>query len=169
MIPDKLYFDMDGVLADFDRGVEELLGLPAIPQGKQSPAETNRLYDTMREKEAHFYGKLHPVPGAVEFFNEMHERFGKKCGILTGIPRPKRGIAEARADKEAWLKKYLPGDYEVNIVYRIEKPLLCTGKGCILIDDYKSNIVAWEKAGGTGILHTDFDSTRKKLQELGVL
>jgi len=165
---EKLYFDMDGVLADFDRGVVELCGLPAIPQGKQTPEETDRLYDTMRGV-PHFYGSLKPIDGAIEFFREMYEKFGDKVGILTGIPKPRRGIDEAAEDKRNWLKQYLPGDYEVNIVYRVEKPKLCTGKGCVIIDDYISNVKAWEQAGGTGILHTNFKETREKLVKLGIL
>ncbi len=32
-------------------------------------------------------------------------------------------------------------DLKVNIVYREEKPDYCGGKGCILIDDMKKNIL----------------------------
>ncbi|MBQ9870375.1 MAG: hypothetical protein IJM27_00455 [Eubacterium sp.] len=31
-----------------------------------------------------------------------------------------------------------------------EKPQYCSGKDCILIDDYSVNIEAWEAMGGTG-------------------
>ena len=30
---EKIYFDMDGVLADFERGVRELCGMEPAPQG----------------------------------------------------------------------------------------------------------------------------------------
>ena len=39
-------------------------------------------------------------------------------------------------------------------------------EGDILIDDYPSNIRAWEKAGGIGILHTDAQSTIQQLQTI---
>ena len=35
----RIYFDMDGVLADFDRGVRELCGLEPVSQGVTGPRE----------------------------------------------------------------------------------------------------------------------------------
>jgi hypothetical protein len=43
----------------------------------------------------------------------------------------------------------------------------CTGKDCILIDDLKKNIEAWESFGGTGIHHTSAEETISKLREPG--
>ena len=40
---EKIYFDMDGVLADFDRGVEELCGVPCPEQGKSRSQEEDDL------------------------------------------------------------------------------------------------------------------------------
>ena len=40
MTAEKIYFDMDGVLADFDRGVRELCGMEAFDQGGRSPARS---------------------------------------------------------------------------------------------------------------------------------
>ena len=36
----KIYFDMDGVLADFDRGVRELRGVDCISQEQRAPGYT---------------------------------------------------------------------------------------------------------------------------------
>lgn len=36
----RIYFDMDGVLADFDRGVLELCGMETLPQSTRSPEQT---------------------------------------------------------------------------------------------------------------------------------
>lgn len=53
----------------------------------------------------------------------------------------------------------------------IEKIFLdiCTGKGCILIDDLKSNIRNWEDAGGTGILHVNPEETMRFFRETDTL
>ena len=57
----------------------------------------------------------------------------------------------------------------VNIVYKEDKPDYCTGRDCILIDDLPANIMAWEKMGGTGIINTGAEDTRKILEEMGLL
>ncbi len=95
---EKIYFDMDGVLADFDGGVTNLCGLRSLAQGEhRSKEEDDQMWEKIR-KVPHFYDKLDPMPGAVELFNEIYGKYGDKCEILTGIPKPKRGILTAGDD-----------------------------------------------------------------------
>ena len=149
----KIYFDMDGVLADFDGGVTKLCGLRPVKQGEhRSKEEDDLMWEKIREVD-HFYDKLEPMPGAVELFLELYEKYGDKCEILTGIPKPKREILTAGEDKISWAHRILMPELKVNIVYREEKKNYCTGEDCILIDDLKSNIEDWKNHGGTGILY----------------
>ena len=165
----KIYFDMDGVLADFDGGVTKLCGLRPIKQGeRRSKEEDDLMWEKIREV-SHFYDKLDPMPGAVELFNELYKKYGSKCEILTGIPKPKRGIATAGEDKIAWAHRILTPELKVNIVYREEKKNFCEGMDYILIDDLESNIEDWLNYGGTGILHVSADDTKKKLVEKNIL
>lgn len=39
--PEKIYFDMDGVLADFDRGIRELCGIEPMDQMKATEEKSN--------------------------------------------------------------------------------------------------------------------------------
>ena len=166
---EKIYFDMDGVLADFDAGVSKLCGLRPIVQGEyRSKEEDDLMWKKIREV-GHFYDKLDPMPGAIELFKELYERYGDKCEILTGIPKPKRGILTAGDDKIAWAHRVLSPRLRVNIVLREEKKNFCTGKGSILIDDLKSNIDDWANYGGTGILHISSEDTRLQLLEKDLL
>ena len=112
---------------------------------------------------------LYPMPGAVELFNEIYGKYGDKCEILTGIPKPKRGILTAADDKIAWAHRILSPTLKVNIVYREEKKNYCKGKDSILIDDLRSNIDDWISYGGTGILHISAGSTGLKLREMDLL
>lgn len=53
----KIYFDMDGVLADFGRGITELCGLPFVDQDKQTRSQTDAMFAAMK-KVPHFYDQL---------------------------------------------------------------------------------------------------------------
>lgn len=166
----KIYFDMDGVLADFERGVKEICGLEPISQNAKnndSQAEVD-MWEAIR-KVGNFYDCLEFMPGAKEMFDTVYNKYGDKCEILTGIPKPKRGIVSAGDDKKAWVKRLLSKDIMVNIVYREEKPKYCTGKDCVLIDDFEKNIKEWEAIGGTGILNKSADETMAELKKLNII
>ena len=152
----KIYIDMDGVLADFDDGVRELLGLEPEPQGKQTQSFQNKMWQKLSEY-GHFYRDLKPEKGAVEGFQKLFAKYGDKVEILTGIPKPRRNVPSAGEDKKEWVKKYLSDDVKVNIVYREEKKNCCLGKEYLLIDDYKKNTDEWILHGGTAVLFDGWD------------
>lgn len=164
----KIYFDMDGVLADFDRGIVELCHLQPKPQGMQTEADNVEMFEAMR-LQGNFYDKLEVLPGAAEMFNMIYERYGDKCEVLTGIPKPRRGITTASEDKTNWMRRKFGADIVMNIVYRSDKKNFCLGEDYILIDDYDSTIAEWEARGGIGIVHHSAEETIRRLTELGVL
>ncbi len=152
MVVKKIYFDMDGVLADFDRGVRELCHMEPSPQNEGwRPGMDDPMWAKARQIE-HFYDKLELLPGAKEMFDFIYGKFGDRCELLTGIPKPKRGMLHSDTDKVKWTRRLLSEDVVVNTVYREEKPNYCSGPDCILIDDLKANVADWVKNGGTGIV-----------------
>lgn len=168
IVPDRIYFDMDGVLADFDRGVAELAGFEKHCKQGESSAEDDLMWDAVR-KVGHFYDRLSPLPGSIELFCDLFARYGDRCEILTGIPTPRRDMPTSGDDKVAWVRRLLPAGVKVNVVYRREKKNFCKGKGSILIDDFHKNVSEWERHGGTGILFEGADAAREALRTLGVL
>ena len=55
-----------------------------------------------------FTGDLKPLPHALESFAQIYSDYGDRCEILTGMPKPKRGIIYAGDDdKVNWVHKYL--------------------------------------------------------------
>ena len=165
----KIYFDLDGVMADFDRGVHEMCGLDPFSH-EDDPAFDfdEEMWERIKEV-GHFYDKLELMPGAKELFNDLYAKYGDKCEILSGIPKPRRGITTAGEDKINWVRRMLSEDIKVNIVFKEDKPDFCTGNDCILIDDLPANIRAWEKIGGTGIINTGAEDTREILENMGIL
>ncbi len=164
----NIFFDMDEVLADFSRGVREIVGVETPPQDGKHKDEEDKMWTGIRDA-GHFYDRLELVSGAKELFDEVYSKYGYKCEILTAVPKPKRNIPDAGDDKKKWVKRLLSDKIKVNIVTREEKPGYCKGKDCILIDDLPGNIEDWESTGGTGILFTAAENTLNALRELGVL
>lgn len=167
---EKIYLDMDGVLADFERGVKEICGLtpPSQNAKHRKPGEDDAMWEAIKAC-SHFYDYLELMPGAKAMFDALYEKYGDKCEILTGIPKPRREIVNAAADKKIWVKRLLSEDVVVNIVFREEKPKYCHGEGCVLIDDMERNIRDWKALGGTGIVNVSADETMEQLKELGIL
>lgn len=151
---------MDGVLADFDKGVVELAGYT-----EKDGYQDEHMWEKIKEV-PNFYDKLDFMPGALDMFNKIYEQFGNKCEILTGIPKERRGIKTAGEDKTTWVRRLLNKDIKVNIVYKEEKKLFCTGNDCILVDDYDENVNDWTSVGGTGILHSNPEETLSIIEEI---
>ena len=165
----KIYFDMDGVLADFGRGVRELCNMEALSQnGERDLKQDDLMWEAIRDTDC-FYDRLELLPGAQEMFDEIYAKYKSRCEILTGVPKPERGILTAGQDKTAWTRRLLSKDVKVNIVLRKEKIQRCTGLDAVLIDDYAKNIREWQAAGGTAILHTSAENTLRQLREMGLL
>ena len=166
---EKIYFDMDGVLVDFNRGVLEMFRIEA---GDQEAPGRKELDDRMFEAIAstpNFYFKLEPVDGMLDILNELISRYGKKVEILTGIPKPERNVVTAADDKREWIRKFVSDDLVVHTVQRREKMEYAKGPKTILIDDMGKNIDEWKAAGGTGIRFTGVEDLKKTLTEMGIL
>ncbi len=165
----KIYFDMDGVLADFARGVREMCNREYIPQGEiRSDEEEGLMWEAIRKVD-HFYARLEPLPGAIGMLEEVCRVYGDRCEILTGVPKESRGIRDAGKDKIAWMRRMFPEEIPVNIVMRREKKNYCKGAGSILIDDLEKTVLEWREKGGIAVLHLDADSTLAALKEMGLL
>ena len=165
-----IYLDMDGVLADFDRGVNELCGMRASSQAGRDddPDYDDRMWAAIRKVD-HFYDKLELMPGAKELFDRLRGKYGDRVEILTGIPRKERGIVTAAEDKIAWTRRLLSEDVIIHTVSRKEKQDYCKGPEDILIDDREKTIREWREAGGTGILHVSAEETIRELEKRGLL
>lgn len=156
---EKIYIDMDGVLADFEKGVREHCGIGTEDDEKMWAAVKNV---------DHFYYKLEPISGTIEMMKSLIDKYGDKCEILSAVPKARRGIIHAEEDKREWIRKYLGNEIVVNLVHDwTEKLPFCTGEGCILIDDRYENILGWREVGGTGILFHNATDAHDEVLILG--
>ncbi len=152
----KIYIDLDGVLADFDKWKLE------YAKTYQEILINNSEFWRQASKVNHLYKHLDVMPDAFKLLKYL-KSLNIPLAILTGIPK-KSSMPEAEQDKRDWVKKYI-GDIEFNIgPYSVNKQRF-SGPGLVLIDDNELNITQWIQKGGIGILYTDFNSCKKELEK----
>lgn len=136
--PCRLFLDLDGVLADFDQGVERVTG-------RRPPLLSNREMWRALAREADFFATLEMMIGARDLWDYCRPF---KPTILTGIPRG----AWAAPQKRRWVAAVLGENVEVITCLSAEKHRW-SGPGHVLVDDREKQRAAWEGAGGHFILH----------------
>ncbi|WP_029011148.1 hypothetical protein [Azospirillum halopraeferens] len=147
-----LFLDLDGVLADFDRGVREVTG--------KAPEELP-MKVMWRELSRHrdFFGTLAFMHDARDLwaFCAPHDPT-----ILTGLPLG----SWAPEQKRRWVAHMLGPHVRVITCMTRDKPRH-SGPGKVLVDDREKTRAGWEAAGGTFILHTTAASSIAALRRLG--
>lgn len=153
-VPRQLYLDCDGVLADFDRGVRELLGAP--PQAFQRRVGPARFWRELAQA-PDFYARLPLMPGARELFEAVRHL---DPVILTGLPRGNW----AADQKVRWAAEHFPGTRIITCM-AVDKRRHCQ-PGDVLVDDTVRHRHLWEEAGGIFIEHRSVEQTLRELRPL---
>ena len=147
----QLYLDCDGVLADFDRGAEAILGMR--PKAFQQRYNIGRMWAKLASA-PDFYGTLPLMPGAVELFDAVKHL---DPVILTGLPRGNW----AADQKVRWAAEHFPGTRIITCM-AVNKRNHCV-PGDVLVDDTLKHAHLWEKAGGIFIHHRSVEETLETL------
>jgi len=195
------FFDLDGVLADMEKGLQqnpEILSLRKIlddlinnnfPEYKNlvddkikekikanlppdAPANhplrplkkafnnyTNKIF-SLASKEG-FYKNLSLMPGAKEMLKKAQEISGKKPDILSS---PVQGENTSVQEKKDWVNANF-GDLVDKIIIDTNKDKYAKSKNDILIDDRPKYVDAFESAGGSAILHKNYNDTIKEMEK----
>lgn len=149
----KLFLDLDGVLADFERGVRTVTG----KRPEELPLKT-------------MWAALAHAPRFFETLELMHdaEALWRFCAphhptILTGLPLGKW----APEQKRRWVARVLGAHVPVITCMSREKPRW-SGPGHVLVDDRASAREGWERKGGTFVHHVSARHTIAALRDLGI-
>ena len=94
----KLYFDMDGVLVDFQSGIDKLSD------------EVKEKYKDNLDNVPGIFGLMEPKEGAIEAVHKLKEHYD--VYILTTAPWKN---PTAWADKVAWVTKHLNDVFHKNL------------------------------------------------------
>ena len=159
MIEYKLFLDLDGVLADFNRGVYELTGKQPEELKLKSMwgqiARSDRFFDRLSWTED---GRS--LWSATQHLSPI---------ILTGLPHGKW----AAPQKRSWCARELGS--EVSVITCMSRDKGITAKEYytsptipLLIDDRVQNQAGWEKEGGHFILHRSAQESLAAMRSLGL-
>jgi hypothetical protein len=153
----QLYLDCDGVLANFDRGATEILGMP--PKAFQTRHNTGLFWQKLANA-PDFYARLPLMPDARRLFEAVRHL---DPIILTGLPRGNW----AADQKVRWAAEHFPGTRIITCM-AVDKRNHCA-QGDVLVDDTVKHRHLWEEAGGIFIHHTSAESTLTQLAPLFAL
>ena len=168
-----VWFDMDGVLADFDGHYMKLTGRPTW-YGDAEKTHDEKWNLIMQHPT--FFKDLPWVPGARMMYAFVEYSKKATAAILSAASGH---IKESAEHKYIWLANEIPTLFDPNagleLVPRIEGTVQIVAHkrdkaafakpGDILVDDFDANIDAWRKAGGIGIRFRDAIQAITELQE----
>lgn len=133
-----LYCDLDGVLADFDKGIEMKFKKPVSP---------GLMWGTINKSRT-FFEELPWMPKGRELWDTIKQYHPV---ILTGIPN---GNKTATEQKKRWCARELGPDVQVITCLTKEKANYCLSES-ILLDDRPNNKDEWINRGGKFILYNE--------------
>jgi len=149
-----LFLDCDGVLADFDAGAKQLLGMtPAAFEERHGRGE----FWKRLARASNFYGELPEMPDARRLFDAVKHL---KPTILTGLPLGKW----AAPQKERWAAEHFPGVPIITTMARQKH--LHMERGDVLVDDRENHRHLWENAGGIFVHHKNAEETVRQLARI---
>jgi hypothetical protein len=148
----KIYLDMDGVIADFDKRYKARYKM--LPREAEEHKEFDKFF-TQFIADGEF-ADLDLMPDAVELLDFL-KGLKVPTEILSSSASEKRD-PHIRPQKMEWLKNNNI-EFPAIIVPGKRHKKDYSNANSILIDDTQVNIDQWRREGGIGILHTDAVST----------
>ena len=166
-----VYLDMDGVLADFFGGVENLYGVSHWKELTSDKTKDLKKEVIDRITGTDFFATLPKFPTADSLIDMVKTFTGGKFSINTS---PLRGDHENSGKyKKVWISNNIEQPDEIIVTGRKESYAKDKASGTpnILIDDRPVNIQRWQAAGGYGILYQanrdQLTKVKKGLEDYG--
>jgi len=159
----RIFVDLDGVLADFEKHARETLHVDPHATDKESVNQLFKKLDQYQLAGGKYFEHMPPMPDAMHLWNYIKEYNPTICSAIGRI-------AHAQPEKQAWVRQHLGSKAATSALFvpAAKEKMRYAGPNHILIDDKMKAIAPWKQAGGIGILHTSAATTIEKLKELGL-
>lgn len=123
-----LYIDMDGVIVDFQSGID---GFKKLHANNPLMIDNVASWEGRWDENPVLFGLMKPMPGAVEAFKKLSQQFDTY--VLSTAPWKNPPAWEA---KREWVEKYLGNAAHKRLILSHHKHLM---RGHYLIDDRRGN------------------------------
>lgn len=161
----QLYVDLDGVLADFIRGIKQL-----VPDYSEEKFEADSEYRSMmwtvvkkfQDEGNELWYNLNLLPDALELWHYI-EPHNPEILSATGPP-----LYNAADQKARWVHEHISRNVKLNFTHTAANKAQYAAPNHILIDDKLKALNPWRAAGGIGVLHTSANSTITELKKIGL-
>ena len=155
----KIYIDLDGVLADFEGQYQQLFGKHPRDAGDEETWKRILQYEDAGNC---WFLDLPKMKNAEKLWNYITNLSGVTVVILSATGH---NYEEHGSHKKTWSKKHFKvKDKDVIVVRKSKLKGEYGNEESILIDDSPRSINAFIENGGIGILHTSVDDTLNKLK-----
>lgn len=156
----KIYLDMDGVIADFDKWVKDNIGI--LTTQKDTWDGINKYYEKYPTKL--IFQNFELMPNAMDLFNYVNKY---NPTFLTSTGKNFKDIDKITIEKINWANIHFPNT-EIIVVNSSKQKSKYADENSILIDDREKCIIPWVDAGGIGILHKNVFTTIENLKIYGL-
>jgi 5'(3')-deoxyribonucleotidase len=150
----RLFLDADGVLADFDRGARQLLGMS--PKAYIAKHGRGTFWKKLAQA-PNFFGMLPEMSDSRRLFDAVKHL---KPTILTGLPMGNWPAPQ----KIQWAAEHFPGVPIITCMARDKH--LHMHPGDVLVDDREKHRAAYEAADVVFIHHKNAEDSLRQLAEI---
>ena len=144
----RLFFDMDGVLVDFQSGIDKL------------SEDVKKEYEGRLDEVPGIFGLMSPIPGAIDAVHKLQEKYD--VYILSTAPWKN---PSAWSDKVKWVTEHLDDVFHKRMVITHCKHLC---EGDYLIDDRGKNGICGHQSYLCHQRANNFIQSKILLQKLGM-
>lgn len=144
-----IFFDLDGVLADWEKQYNKMSDVPLSAFGKLSNAERDKIKETLFDYD--FFATMDVIPKGMNLLKK-YQKEGKNVAILSATGNINQ--KEVERAKRDWVKKHV-GAIDVFFVPKLEDKPKMMQKSFdvnVLIDDRQRAVDAWSAKGGKAVL-----------------